>query len=134
MTGFARVRKALPEGEVVLSLKSVNHRGLDIHFHLPSELDGMEGDLRNLLKSGVARGHLQVHVYLVQVAAASAPSVNHALLDSYFRAFREAAQRYQIAGQPDLNAALALPGMIGSAPNGELGEAVPAAVLEAAGE
>jgi len=33
MTGFARVRKPIAQGEVVLSLKSVNHRGLDLHFH-----------------------------------------------------------------------------------------------------
>ena len=26
MTGFARVRRELPEGELVVSLKSVNHR------------------------------------------------------------------------------------------------------------
>ena len=42
MTGFARVRKAVPAGEIVLSVKSVNHRGLDMHFHLPPELDPFE--------------------------------------------------------------------------------------------
>jgi uncharacterized protein YicC (UPF0701 family) len=36
MTGFARVRKTVPEGEIVLSVKSVNHRALDLHFHLPA--------------------------------------------------------------------------------------------------
>ena len=37
MTGFARVRKEIPQGELVFSLKSVNHRGLDLHFHLPDD-------------------------------------------------------------------------------------------------
>ena len=46
MTGFARVRKEIPQGELVLSLKSVNHRGLDLHFHLPNELDALENDVR----------------------------------------------------------------------------------------
>ena len=46
MTGFARVRKEIPQGELVLSLKSVNHRGLDLHFHLPNELDALENDIR----------------------------------------------------------------------------------------
>ena len=36
MTGFARVRKAFAEGEIVVSLKSVNNRGLDLHFHMPA--------------------------------------------------------------------------------------------------
>ena len=39
MTGFARVRKTFEEGEIVFSLKSVNHRGLDLHIHLPEEMD-----------------------------------------------------------------------------------------------
>ncbi len=64
MTGFARVRKEIPQGELVLSLKSVNHRGLDLHFHLPNELDALENDVRAVIKSGVARGHLQIHVGL----------------------------------------------------------------------
>ena len=62
MTGFARVRRAIEEGEIVVSLKSVNHRGLDLHFHLPPELDALENEIRGVIKTGVARGHMQVHV------------------------------------------------------------------------
>jgi uncharacterized protein YicC (UPF0701 family) len=58
MTGFARVRKTIPEGELVLSVKSVNHRALDLHFHLPPELDPFEVVLRKAIKGLVARGHL----------------------------------------------------------------------------
>ena len=39
MTGFARVKKNLAEGEVLVSVKSVNHRGLDLHFHVPQEME-----------------------------------------------------------------------------------------------
>ena len=39
MTGFARVQKTTPRGEILVLLKSLNHRGLDLHFHLPPELD-----------------------------------------------------------------------------------------------
>ena len=62
MTGFARVRRAIEEGEIVVSLKSVNHRGLDLHFHLPPELDAVENEIRGVIKKGVARGHMQVNV------------------------------------------------------------------------
>jgi len=55
MTGFARVRKEIPQGELIFSLKSVNHRGLDLHFHLPNELDVVENEVRAVIKSGVAR-------------------------------------------------------------------------------
>jgi hypothetical protein len=62
MTGFARVRKATPDGEIAVGIKSVNHRGLDMHFHMAAELDPFEGAIRNAVKAKVARGHLQIHV------------------------------------------------------------------------
>jgi len=62
MTGFARVRKTAPEGELVVTLKSVNHRGLDMHFHLPLELDPFETVIRNAIKGQVARGHVQINI------------------------------------------------------------------------
>ncbi len=42
MTGFARVRVNVDEGEFALSVKSVNHRGLDVHFHMSADLDSFE--------------------------------------------------------------------------------------------
>ena len=62
MTGFAQVRKSVREGEIVLSVKTVNHRGLDMHFHLPSEMDTFESAMRKAIKGRVARGHLQLNV------------------------------------------------------------------------
>ncbi len=62
MTGFARVRRMADEGEIAISLKSVNHRGLDLHFHMPAEFDAIEHEVRAIVKSAVARGHVQVHV------------------------------------------------------------------------
>ena len=134
MTGFARVKKSIPDGEVVFSLKSVNHRGLDMHFHLSPELDGLESELRNLMKKGVARGHLQIHVVFTRTAAEGGSAINRELLDSYIRAFREAAKRYQIVAEPDLNGALQIPGMLGRGEEDELSESVAGAVLDAAAE
>ena len=64
MTGFARIRRTVEQGELVLSLKSVNHRGLDLHFHMPPDMDSLEAAIRGVVKTGVARGHLQVHLLL----------------------------------------------------------------------
>jgi len=134
MTGFARIRKEISQGEVVFSLKSVNHRGLDLHFHMPNELDALENDVRNVIKSGVARGHVQIHCGITRSGGEGAAPLNRALLAAYMSAFREAAGLYQVSGAPDLNSALRLPGMLTADGEGELGEDVAKAVLEAAGE
>jgi uncharacterized protein (TIGR00255 family) len=133
MTGFARVRRTIDQGEIVTSLKSVNHRGLDLHFHLPPELDPLEHEVRALIKSRVARGHIQIHISFTRTSVAAA-SLNRDLFDVYLQAFREAAERYQISGQLDLNAALRIPGMLGTGTTEDLPEAVGAAVLQVIAE
>src|SRR3989442_15621935 len=112
MTGFARLRKTIPEGEIVLSVKSVNHRALDLHFHLPPELDPFEAALRNAIKNRVARGHLQIHVAFAQAAEAGDGALNKPLLAAYLSAFQQASSEFGLTGKPDLNLALRMPGMI----------------------
>jgi len=135
MTGFARVRKEIAEGEIVLTLKTVNHRGLDMHFHLPPEFDALENDVRGAVKSGVARGHVQVHIAYNRTAAAGAAPLNRAMLQAYMSAFREAAEMYQLPNQPDLNAAFRVPGMLSTgAESAPVSEDVVKAVVDAATE
>jgi uncharacterized protein (TIGR00255 family) len=134
MTGFARVRRHLAQGELVLSLKSVNHRGLDLHFHLPAELDPLESDLRAVLKTGIARGHVQIHGSLTRLVGDSAGQLNRPLLQAYLAAFHEAAKLHGLPGDPDLNSALRIPGMISQGEEADLEEEVKLAALDAARE
>ena len=135
MTGFARVRKIVEDTEIVLTLKSVNHRGLDLHFHIPSSLDPLENDIRGIVKAGVSRGHVQINLSLVRVGADTA-GLNRALLALYMNAFREAAELYQVTDQqPDLNAALRIPGMLGmGGEDAEIGKELSKAILETVSE
>jgi uncharacterized protein (TIGR00255 family) len=135
MTGFARVRKTIPEGEIVLSVKSVNHRALDLHFHLPPELDPFEAALRKAIKARVARGHLQIHIAFMQALEAADAVLNKPLLAAYLSAFQKATAEFGLSGKPDLNVALRIPGMIRGDSTPELKpeiESVLAALMEEA--
>ncbi len=113
MTGFARVSRPTPFGELTLSIKTVNHRGLDMHFHMPVEFDAIEPELRGVLRKRLVRGHVQVQVSLKRTAAPPvATTVNEPLLRAWLEAFRDAAIRFGIDSKPDLNQALRLPGML----------------------
>lgn len=133
MTGFARVRRAVDSGELTISLKSVNHRGLDLHFHMPSELDPLENDIRTVIKGSVARGHFQIHISFVRTKGAGA-GLNWALLDAYMQAFREAFRKYPMSGAPDLNSALRIPGMLSTGGDEEITDDIRKAVLDAVAE
>ena len=115
MTGFARVSRSTPSGELTLSIKTVNHRGLDMHFHMPAEFDGVEPALRAAVRKRVARGHVQLQVFFKRSAGPAAANViNEPLLRSWLAAFRDVAERFGIESRPDLNQALRLPGMLES--------------------
>jgi len=133
MTGFARVRKDTGQGEIIATLKSVNHRGLDMHCRMPAEMDALEHEVRGVVKGGVARGHVEIQISFTRTAGGAA-TLNRPLLDAYVQAFRDAAALYGLGGQPDLNSALSIPGMLSAAGGEEVEEAVAKAVLEAAAE
>lgn len=114
MTGYARLRRSSTEGETVLSIKAVNHRGLDIHFHLPPDFDPYEHSIRNVIRRLVSRGHLEVRASYKRNTGASESQLNVPMLDAYVAAWRAASERHGLTAEPDLGAALRLPGMLGA--------------------
>ncbi len=134
MTGFARARITTEDGEIVLSVKSLNHRGLDLHFHLPAVFDAYENAMRETLKHKVARGHVDIRVVWHPVRSTGSAGLNRPLLDTYIAGFREAARQYGIAGEPDLNAALRVPGMFSDTDEAEVSPGVQAALMAALAE
>jgi uncharacterized protein (TIGR00255 family) len=131
MTGFARVRAALPAGELTLSLRSVNHRTLDLHFHIPSELDPYETAMRKTIQGAVVRGHVEIRMSLHRTAQAAPAAFNRALLESWLAAFRQAANEFGLDSKPDLNTAFRLPGMLIEDDEEEPGEEMQAGILKA---
>jgi uncharacterized protein (TIGR00255 family) len=113
MTGYARVRNSVDACEIVVSVKSVNHRSLDIHFQTSSELDPLEHDMRAVLRRRLIRGHIEVRVGLTRTGTVVGLALNKPLLHAYLAAFHEGASEAGVAGEPDLNAALRVPGMLG---------------------
>jgi uncharacterized protein (TIGR00255 family) len=141
MTGFAQIKGQIGETEngtsavesgFTLSLKSVNHRFLDLHFRLPSDADTLEMKLRRLLKEKLARGHVELTLSLNRGGSGNF-ELNRELTGGYVRAFRAAAAEFGLAAEPDLNAILRMPGALdGSAEPAD--EALEGAVLSGAEE
>ncbi|MFP5237940.1 MAG: YicC/YloC family endoribonuclease [Acidobacteriota bacterium] len=112
MTGFARVQGRVNEAlGYTLSLKSVNHRFLDIQLRLPSGLDALELELRRALKESLVRGHVDVTLNVDRTAQAGG-GYNRELVAAYLAAFNTAREEHALTGQPDLNSILRLPGAL----------------------
>ncbi|MGH9500518.1 MAG: YicC/YloC family endoribonuclease [Terriglobales bacterium] len=115
MTGFAQVKGQI-NGQLsfTLSLKSVNHRFLDLHFRMPSDSDDLEMKLRRRLKEKLARGHVELTLSLERSGSENF-TLNRELVRGYIQAFRAAAAEFGLAADPDLNVVLRIPGALESA-------------------
>ena len=112
MTGFARIAGRVSDTlGFSVSLKSVNHRFLDLHMRLPPGAEGIEIQLRRLLKEKLRRGHVEVTLNLERSQKAEA-GYDHALVAAYVEAFRAAATEHRLTAEPDLNAVFRLPGVL----------------------
>ena len=111
MTGYARAQAETPEFSLTLSLKSVNHRFLEVQLRMPGDLDPFEVAIRQAVKRRVSRGALQVSVS-IETRAAIAIEVRRPLVEAYLAAYRDLAKSYGIAAEPDLNAVFRLPGVV----------------------
>jgi len=134
MTGFAALRATTSEGDLTCTLRSVNHRGLDLHFHCSAEFAPFENEMRGLLKAHIARGHVDVRASLTRSATNGMPFVNQGVLKHYVALFRELSGELNLTGQPDLNHLLGLRGVIGESTGAnELPEAYLGELLAALG-
>src|ERR1700748_2882281 len=119
MTGYAQVKSHVDDTlTLTLSLKSVNHRFLDLHLRIPSELDAVEMKIRRLLKERLHRGHIEVTL-AIERGGGLGLDVNRDLVGGYLRTFRAVAEEFGVSAEPDLNAVLKLPGALNGAENGD---------------
>ena len=117
MTGYATAQSATEDGlAFTLTMKSVNHRFLDLNLRLPGDCDALEISLRRLIKERVKRGHVDVtlHVDRRLREPAQAVQLNRELLAAHLQIFHEAAKLHHFNVEPDLNELLLMPGVVSS--------------------
>src|SRR5436190_6959268 len=120
MTGFARTRGTIGKVEVTISLKAVNHRGLDLHFYTGAEMDPFEPAMRSTIKKRVSRGHLDIRIQLASSSGGSGLNLDKLRLEAYVAAYKEAAALYGASAPLDINAAFRVPGILSESFNVEL--------------
>ena len=77
MTGFASVDREIDAAIIAVTVRSVNHRHLDVHVRLSSRLATQETEIRGLVQNWVARGRVELAVNV----RVSRPSVVRATLN-----------------------------------------------------
>jgi uncharacterized protein (TIGR00255 family) len=123
MTGFAEARMERDGWALRASLRSVNHRFLDVHLRIPEGLESLEPEIRRVLRERLHRGHVDVTLR-VDAIGASAVEVKRDLAEAYLRAADDLRKQFGLKTEPDLIALMRLPGVIAApgAPAGGLSD------------
>ncbi|HXX13467.1 MAG TPA: YicC/YloC family endoribonuclease [Candidatus Eremiobacteraceae bacterium] len=111
MTGYALVGGEFEGWAVRVSVKSVNHRFLDVKLRIPDSLEPYEHRLRQVVRARIHRGHVDVHVSMDPTDAAPV-HVNRELLKAYLSAATELQKQTGGKGELDTVSLLRLPGVI----------------------
>ncbi|MEW5983338.1 MAG: YicC/YloC family endoribonuclease [Acidobacteriota bacterium] len=64
MTGFAALTREETDATISVTIRSVNHRYLDLQLRVPQSFSGIEPRIRGLVQRHVARGRVEVAVSL----------------------------------------------------------------------
>ncbi len=114
MTGYGQARLEQNGWSLRVSLRSVNHRFLDLHLHLPEGFEALEPAIRQTLRERLRRGHVEVTLHF-EPAGPAAVQVNRELAQAYLKAAEELRRQFGVKTEPDPVAVLRLPGVIATA-------------------
>jgi uncharacterized protein (TIGR00255 family) len=128
MTAFAEIVRPLEAGQLRLTLRSVNSKGLDLSLRLPPALFPLEAGIRTQVREAAQRGKLDLTIE-VQDEPSLEPRMNRALLRAVAKGWQEDAEWLNL---PPLTAEafFRLPGAFQS-PASDLGERLEVPVREA---
>lgn len=113
MTGYGRVN-LLEDGRMItVELRSVNHRFLDISFHMPRSFSFMEDAVRKQIASRLSRGHVDVTVtYLNHRSDAKKVRADLDLAKQYKSAIRNVNEEVGLQSDTGLESIISLPDVL----------------------
>ncbi len=68
MTGFGRYEYMNGSKKIIVEIKSVNHRYLDLSIKLSKRITSLEQKIRNCIKEAVGRGKVDVYIHYEEAA------------------------------------------------------------------
>src|SRR6185369_4044050 len=108
MTGFGAAEGEVGGAQVSVEIRSVNHRFFNPSLKLPSELAKWEGEVREVLRRSVARGHVTL-VARIQRAELGTGRIDEERFAAYVEQIRQIQQRFGLSDSLDVGTILRLP-------------------------
>ena len=89
MTGYGRAQKILNGRDILVEIRSVNHRYYEYSSRIPRTYSYIDEKLKTLLKTSVSRGKVEVSVTINNIEATESEiSINKTVAEGYINALR----------------------------------------------
>jgi len=112
MTGFGSARSEAPNLSVLVEIKSVNHRYLDVHTKIAGEYQNFENIIRQKASTAFKRGRLDAFVRVDYKRENIKLDVNHSLIQAYVEMMSSLKRSYPLQGELTLEMITRLPGLV----------------------
>ncbi|SFL98425.1 TIGR00255 family protein [Gracilibacillus orientalis] len=100
MTGFGREEFRNDQLEINAEMKAVNHRYLDITFHMPKFLLPIEDQLKKIIQDKIKRGKISVSIYISGTYTHRKQlQTDWDLVDQYVDHLKQLQTKYQLSGE-----------------------------------
>lgn len=110
MTGYGRSQKILNGRDILVEIRSVNHRYYEYNSRVPRAYNYIDEKLKVLLKSGITRGKVDVSVTISNIEGRDTEvALNKGVAEGYIKALRSAADELGVADDLTLSNLIRLP-------------------------
>jgi uncharacterized protein (TIGR00255 family) len=108
MTGFGAADGNVGGARVSVEIRSVNHRFFNPSIKLPSQVSKWEGDVREAMRKGVARGHVTLFARVERTESESG-RIDEQRFGAYVEQLRQLQTRFGLADALDVGTVLRMP-------------------------
>ena len=110
MTGFGREHVVANGREIIVEIRSVNHRYYEFMARTPRSYGYLDEKLKTFLKSGISRGKVEVSVTIYNQEGTDAQiELNESVAKGYLDALRGSAEKLGLEDDLTLSAIMRLP-------------------------
>ena len=112
MTAFSRTDISGEFGSLVVELKSVNHRFIEINFKIPDALKQLEVELRNFIKQELTRGKIECIITIHESENLADVALNEAQIRNYLESIHQLKNEIKDSAPISITDFLKLPGVL----------------------
>lgn len=112
MTGYGRSEKTIGEKQVMVEIRSLNGKQIDLLLKIPPPLKPHEFDIRNIINEQLQRGSIECTITIKLNGTAKPSSINMDLVTAYYHQLKSLAQKLEADHDQLLSSILRLPDVV----------------------